>query len=137
MRSLILHVVIRVAVPLSFFLGLYLFFRGHHEPGGGFIAGVIIAIAFSLSVLASGWKAIPSWLYSHSEKMIAWGLTLSFLTGAISIFFGFPFFTSAVRYSLPLFGKVELPTSIFFDTGVCLVVIGTLLTLFRLLSREE
>lgn len=137
MRSLILHVVIRAVVPLIFFLGVYLFFRGHHEPGGGFIAGVVIAIAFSLLVLAFGWKAIPIWVHSHSERIIALGIALSFLTGFTATFFGFPFFTSAVRPSLPLLGKVEFSTSLFFDVGVFLVVIGTLLTLFKLLGKEE
>lgn len=40
------------------------------------------------------------------------------------------------QWSLPVFGEVKLVTSLFFDIGVYLVVIGLLLDVLRSLGAE-
>ncbi|PLX95399.1 MAG: monovalent cation/H+ antiporter subunit A [Desulfuromonas sp.] len=125
----------RLLLPLALLVSVYIFLRGHNLPGGGFIAGLVTAIALILQYLTNGvvWtkKRLPA---AQTHPLIAWGLLVAMLTGLGSWLFGRPFLTSAFgHWSLPLVGEFELASAMAFDLGVYLVVVGaTLLILINL-----
>ncbi len=125
----------RLLLPLALLVSVYIFLRGHNLPGGGFIAGLVTAVALILQYLTNGvvWtkQRLPA---AQAHPLIAWGLLIALLTGLGSWLFGRPFLTSAFgHWSLPLVGEVELASATAFDLGVYLVVVGaTLLILINL-----
>ena len=125
------RVLARPVVFVLIALGVHLFLRGHNAPGGGFIAGLVIAVASLLLRMA-----VDKPLLSFAPKaLIPWGLLLAFLTGVVPMALGEPFLTSAFGYlQWPFIGEFEWATAVFFDTGVFLVVIGATLTIIDLLA---
>jgi multicomponent K+:H+ antiporter subunit A len=125
----------RLLLPLALLVSVYIFLRGHNLPGGGFIAGLVTAIALILQYLTNGvvWtrQRLPA---SRTHPLIAWGLLTALLTGLGSWLFGRSFLTSAFgHWTLPLIGEVELASAMAFDLGVYLVVVGaTLMILIHL-----
>jgi len=125
MDSLIPRLVARLATPLILALALYLFLRGHHNPGGGFIAGLIAASGLVLQAVVGGRQAgiryfpVPGWV------LIGLGLACAAGTGIASMALGRPFLTHFFG-PVHLGGlEVELATAQLFDLGVFLVVVGT------------
>ena len=112
-------------------LGLHLFLRGHNAPGGGFIAGLVVAVAALLSRIVLD---KPLMRFS-ANAIIPWGLLLAFATGVVPLFFGLPFLKSAHDHvTWPLIGEFEWATAVLFDAGVFIVVVGTTLTIIELLA---
>ncbi|BAS27681.1 MnhB domain-containing protein [Limnochorda pilosa] len=125
MDALIPRLVSRIATPLILALALYLFLRGHNNPGGGFIAGLVAASAIVLQAVvwsreeAGRYVPVPGWLF------IGLGLLFAAGTGIGGILLGYPFLTHAFGpVHLGRF-EVELATAQLFDLGVFLVVVGT------------
>ncbi|MEE4316120.1 MAG: monovalent cation/H+ antiporter subunit A [Erythrobacter sp.] len=126
----------RIALPLTLTVGIYLFLRGHNQPGGGFIAALVIAIAFLLQYLAAGYDWTDRRRRFGEHQMIAWGVLVAMATGLGSWLFGAPFLTSTFEYfSLPLIGKFELASAMLFDTGVFLTVFGAVMLALAQLSH--
>lgn len=114
-------------------LGIHFFLRGHNAPGGGFIAGLVVAVAALLTRMATE----SSLLMLSSKALLAWGLLIAFFTGVAPMFFGEPFLKSAFGYlEWPFIGEFEWATAVLFDTGVFLVVVGTTLTIIDLLADD-
>jgi multicomponent K+:H+ antiporter subunit A len=140
---MILAVISRPLLPLALVVAIYLMLRGHNMPGGGFIAGLVTAIALILQYVASGIAWTQQRMNVDYIKLTASGVLLAALTGLGSWAFGYPYLTSSFgHFSLPLLGEFELATAMLFDLGVFLAVIGsTLLVLsnlgkLSLLKRE-
>jgi multicomponent K+:H+ antiporter subunit A len=140
---LILAVISRPLLPLALVVAIYLMLRGHNMPGGGFIAGLVTAIALILQYVASGIAWTRARMNINYIKLTAAGVLLATLTGVGSWGLGYPFLTSSFgHFHLPLLGEFELATAMLFDLGVYLAVIGsTLLVLanlgkITLLNRE-
>lgn len=130
MQSLILRTAGHFLLPLLLLFSLFLLLRGHNEPGGGFIAGLLAAAAVSLHLFAVDAAAARRILPAAPRDLIGWGLTLSVLSALPSIFFGKPFFTSIwFELPLPVLGTLKLGTPLFFDVGVYMVVVGSVLTI--------
>ena len=126
----------RIALPLTLTVGIYLFLRGHNQPGGGFIAALVIAIAFLLQYLAAGYDWTDRRRRFGEHQMIAWGVLVAMATGLGSWVFGAPFLTSTFEYfSLPLIGKFELASAMLFDIGVFLTVFGAVMLALAQLSH--
>ncbi len=126
----ILRTVARLAVPLTLLVALQIFWQGHNLPGGGFIAGVMFAAAGAMYMMAFGRESvanIPWW------KISILGLMISLTTGLVPLLRGYEFMNHTAFHVL---GQ-HLTTAIFFDTGVLLIVIGTLMTIFVELSLER
>jgi multicomponent K+:H+ antiporter subunit A len=134
MHPLILATFARLLLPLALLVSVFIFLRGHNQPGGGFIAGLVTAIALIMQYLANGASWAQARLPARTEPLIALGLGAAFLTGAASWGFGRPFLTSTFGHAqLPLVGGFELASAMAFDLGVYLVVVGaTLLILINL-----
>jgi multicomponent K+:H+ antiporter subunit A len=135
-HPLMMVVATRVALPLALTVGVFIFLRGHNEPGGGFIAGLVVSIALLMQFMASGfaWSAQRQRMDYHA--VISLGVLAAVLTGVASWFFGYPFLTSTNEYvTVPPLAKVHLASAIAFDVGVFLCVVGTVLLALASLSR--
>ena len=144
-QPLLLRVAASVVLPLALVFTLYIFMRGHNLPGGGFIAGLITAVALVLQYMSLGQGRAEALLRAHAgRRFVQWlgsGLTIAGLTGVGAFLFGRPFLTSAHGHpSVPLLGELPLASAALFDLGVYLTVVGsTLLTVSVLgsVSRES
>ena len=125
------------ATPIVFVLiaiGFHFFLRGHNAPGGGFIAGLIVAVSALLMRIAQERRL----LNLSPRVLVPVGLLIAFATGAVPLLFGQAFLTSAYGYvHLPFAGEIEWATAALFDLGVFLVVIGTTLTIINLLAETQ
>jgi multicomponent K+:H+ antiporter subunit A len=131
-----LVVATRMILPIALMVGAYIFFRGHNEPGGGFIAGLVIAIATIMQYMASGfgWAAARQRIDYHA--LIGWGVMIAGLCGVGSWFASRPFLTSNFGYfKLPFIEKFELATAAIFDLGVFLTVVGAVMLALASISR--
>jgi multicomponent K+:H+ antiporter subunit A len=131
---MILAVISRPLLPLALLVAIYLMLRGHNQPGGGFIAGLVTAIALILQYVASGIAWTRARMNINYVKLTASGVLIAALTGLGSWGLGYPFLTSSFgHFHLPLLGDFELATAMLFDLGVYLAVVGsTLLVLANL-----
>lgn len=132
---LLLRVSAAVVLPVALVFTVYIFMRGHNMPGGGFIAGLITAIALVLQFVALGQARAEALLQAKGgQRFVQWigsGLCIAGLTGVAAQVLGKPFLTSAHGYpSVSLLGELPLASAALFDLGVYLTVVGsTLLTL--------
>ncbi|MDX1605830.1 MAG: hydrogen gas-evolving membrane-bound hydrogenase subunit E, partial [Candidatus Competibacterales bacterium] len=129
---LLLRVVARPALPLMLLVAVYIFLRGHNLPGGGFIAGLIAALALVVQYVAGGVTWTRSRLPWDYALLIGIGLLIAVLTGLASWLFGYPFLTSAFTHvHWPVVGDFEVASAIGFDLGVFLTVVGTVLLILH------
>jgi multicomponent K+:H+ antiporter subunit A len=135
-HPLMMVVVTRVLMPIAIIVGLYIFLRGHNEPGGGFVAGLVIAIALLMQYMASGFAWTQERKRIEYHTMIGLGVVIAGLTGVGSWLAGAPFLTSAYTYvHLPPIEEFELATAMLFDLGVFLTVLGAVMLMLYSLSR--
>lgn len=121
----IMQTITRLLFPLMLMVAVFIFLRGHNLPGGGFIAGLIAAVALISQYLANGIDWTNERLKMDMHKVIASGLLIAVVTGLVSIGLGYPFLTSAFTYlTWPIVGQFEIASAIAFDLGVFLVVVG-------------
>jgi len=135
-HPLMMVVATRVMMPIALMVAAYIFFRGHNLPGGGFIAGLIAAIAVVMQYMASGfgWAAERQRLPYHG--IIGTGVLVAATTGMGAWFNGKPFLTSAFGYiHLPYLEEFEVATAALFDLGVFLAVWGAVLLALQSLTR--
>ena len=130
-HPMVLGILARLILPLALLVSVFIFLRGHNEPGGGFIAGLITSVALILLQVAYGQDWVQSRMGISLPKLAASGVLIAAATGLASLTLGYPFLTSTfVHINLPLVGEVELASAMLFDTGVYLTVVGgTLLIL--------
>jgi multicomponent K+:H+ antiporter subunit A len=135
-HPLMLVVATRMILPIAIMVGVYIFLRGHNEPGGGFIAGLVVAIATIMQYMASGfgWAAARQRIDYHA--LIGWGVVIAGLCGVGSWFAMRPFMTTNFGYfKLPFIEKFELATAAIFDLGVFLTVVGAVMLALASISR--
>lgn len=131
---LMMRVLARFSLPLALTMGVFIFLRGHNEPGGGFIAGLIIAVALVLLEMSFG----QTWVEQRVKLKPTWlaggGVLIAGATGLGSWLFGYPFLTSSFGHvHIPIIGEVEIASAMLFDLGVLFTVVGsTLMILSRL-----
>ncbi len=135
-HPLMMVVVTRVLMPIAIVVGLYIFLRGHNEPGGGFVAGLVIAIALLMQYMASGFAWTQERQRIEYHTMIGLGVVIAAATGVGAWLLGRPFLTSAYAYvHLPPIEEFELATAMLFDLGVFLTVLGAVMLMLYSLSR--
>ncbi|SEQ51241.1 monovalent cation/H+ antiporter subunit A [Nitrosomonas ureae] len=132
-------VIMQWMFPFIVLLAAYLFLRGHDLPGGGFAAGIAMAIGFLLQYLAGGARWVEDRLpILPPLRWIAIGLILAALTGMGSWIFGFPFLTTYFQYlDIPLIGKVPIASALFFDLGVFSLVVGATALILISLAHQS
>jgi multicomponent K+:H+ antiporter subunit A len=137
-HPLMMIVITRVVLPLALMTGVYILLRGHNLPGGGFIAGLIVAIAYLMQYMASGYLWAQKRARMDAHLMIGGGVAIAGATGLASLLFDRPFLSSTFGYfDLPLFGEVELASAMAFDVGVFFTVLGTCILSLATISRVE
>ena len=130
-----LRVIARLVLPLALVASVYIYWRGHNQPGGGFIAGLVTAVALVLQYMALGQQRAEALLHGAAgrrfTRWIGAGLGIATLTGVGAFAFGRPFLTSAHGHpSVPILGELPLASAALFDLGVYITVVGaTMLTL--------
>lgn len=137
MRSLILSTAARPLLPLMLVLSFVVLLRGHNEPGGGFVGGLLAAAAFTLYALAIGADEAKRMLRFSPRTFIGLGLALAVLSGFVGLFVRGELF-GAVWTGIPVPGfdePIKFGTPVAFDVGVYLVVLGGVLLM--VLSLEE
>jgi multicomponent K+:H+ antiporter subunit A len=131
-------VLVRLLLPVAGLFALHLFLRGHNEPGGGFVAGLVVAIAFIAQYMVSGTRWVESRMHLLPTRWIAVGLLIAVATGLGSLVLGYPFLTSHTAHVYwPLIGEVHLPTAALFDLGVFAVVVGSTLLLLTAIAHQS
>ncbi len=135
MNSIILSTAIRYLLPLLLLFSVFTMLRGHNDPGGGFVGGLVAAAAFALYALAFGVTKARSTLGIDPRTLIGLGLLIAVSSGIVGLLAGLPFLTALWgETAVPLLGKPGVP--LFFDIGVYLTVIGVALTMIFALAEE-
>ncbi|TCP62883.1 multisubunit potassium/proton antiporter PhaA subunit /multisubunit potassium/proton antiporter PhaB subunit [Rhodovulum bhavnagarense] len=135
-HPLMMVVATRAMMPIAVMVGIYIFLRGHNQPGGGFIAGLVISIALLMQYMASGFAWAQARQKIEYHTMIGLGAVIAGLTGAGAWLAGKPFLTSAYGYfDLPGIKKFGLGSAFLFDLGVFLTVLGAVMLMLYSLSR--
>jgi multicomponent K+:H+ antiporter subunit A len=129
-------------LPLALVVSLYIFLRGHNLPGGGFIAGLITALALVIQYIALGQDQAEQMLRAKSGRLyeiwIGSGLSIAGLTGLAAWFWGRPFLTSAhVHIAPPLLGDIHLASAALFDVGVYVTVVGATMLMISVLGDSR
>lgn len=133
---MILQTATRYLLPILLLFSFFLLLRGHYEPGGGFVGGLIASIAFVLHSFANGTDATMKLLGRKPLSLIPVGLGISAVSVVLPMFFGLPPMTGLwMEEKFPLIGLIG--TSLFFDIGVYLVVVGVVLTILFTISLTE
>lgn len=136
MDSPILRSGTRFLVPLMLLFSLFLLVRGHNEPGGGFVGGLVAATAIALVLLSEGLGEARRLLRVHPLALVAAGLLVALASGVPPLLRGWPYMTGLwLTVPLPVVGKVGSP--VIFDVGVYLVVLGIVLAILFALAEEE
>jgi len=118
-------VIVRIMFPVIGVLSGYLLLRGHNLPGGGFVAGLALAIAVILQYMAGGTRWVEDRLSIRPMRWMGAGLLLGGATGAGAWLFSHAFLTShAAHLHLPVLGELHLPSAFLFDLGIFSVVVG-------------
>lgn len=130
MNSIILHTTTRLLVSLILLFSLYILFRGHNEPGGGFIGGLIAASAIILFSVSFGSSAARDLMRAPSLAVAGLGLFLAGVAGLLPAIGGAPFLTG-LWWEPAVLKELHFPlsTPLLFDIGVYLVVIGAVATI--------
>ena len=137
MNSLILQTATRLILTLLLLFSIFLLLRGHNEPGGGFVAGLVTSGAFVLYAIAYDVRLARQAIRFEPHIFIGAGLLLATLSGLASLFTGQPFLTGQwVSLTFNQSGAIELGTPLLFDIGVYIVVIGVTLAIILTLAEE-
>jgi multicomponent K+:H+ antiporter subunit A len=116
---------------------IFLLLRGHDLPGGGFVAGITMAVAFILQYIARG----TAWTEAHLRILpVHWmgaGLLLAACAGAAAWVFGRPFLSSSFSYlEVPWIGSVPLASALLFDLGVFALVVGATVLMLIAIAHQ-
>ena len=131
-------VLMRLMFPAIALLATYLLLRGHNLPGGGFAAGLTLAIAVILQYMAGGTRWAEARLAMRPVRWMGTGLLLAGATGAASWLFGYPFLTSHTAHvRMPVLGELDLPSAFLFDLGVFSLVVGATGLLLIALAHQS
>lgn len=135
------RLILRTVAPLHLYLlvlfAVYLLLRGHNEPGGGFIAGLLTALAIVLQAIVFDTEHARRLFPFPEWSVIGVGLFLAVGTGLAAPVTGAPFlqhFFGSIEFSM--FGRVELATALLFDIGVYLVVVGVAKSIVLTIAEE-
>ncbi|KAF1688550.1 monovalent cation/H+ antiporter subunit A [Pseudoxanthomonas taiwanensis] len=128
----------QILFPLTLTVSVFLFLRGHNAPGGGFIAGLVLAVPLLIQYVIQGAASVESRFGFDYVRCIGIGLLAAGLSGVASMLFGLPFLTSGhAEPRLPLVGEVPLASAMGFDTGVYLVVFGGTMLILSMMGKVK
>lgn len=137
MSTLIFRTIAPYITALMVIFSVFVLLRGHNEPGGGFIGGLIAASAIAIYGIAYGVEAVRRALYIHPNALAGVGLTMSGVAGVMALFTGKPLLSGL--WFVTEFGGMEIPLStvLVFDVGVYLVVVGSVASIALTLEEND
>lgn len=136
-NEVILQTVTRIVVFIVLTLGVYLFFSGHNNPGGGFIGGLVLASAFVLLFLAFDIETVHKGIPFDFKWVAALGVFIAVTSGFGALLFDAQFLSQSFSYfNLLVFGETELATVVIFEAGVALTVVGVVVTIILSISED-
>jgi multicomponent K+:H+ antiporter subunit A len=131
-------VLVRLLLPIALVVSFYLFMRGHNQPGGGFVAGLVMSVAFILQYMVAGTQWVEAQMSLRPMRWMGFGLLSATLTGLGALFVGYPFLTTHTwHFSLPLLGDIHVASALFFDVGVYAMVVGSTLLMLTALGHQS
>jgi len=135
--DVILQTAAKVLVFIIMTFSIYILFAGHHNPGGGFIGGLITASALMLLYVAFDVETVQEIIPVNFKIVGAVGMMMALLTGLGAVVLDAPFLTQVYEYvTLPVLGKTGIGSSLVFDLGVYLAVVGTTMTIIQSISED-
>jgi len=131
-------VLVRLLLPIALVVSMYLFMRGHNQPGGGFVAGLVMSVAFILQYMVAGTQWVEAQMSLRPLRWMGTGLLCATLTGGGALLLGYPFLTTHTAHlHLPLLGDVHVASALFFDVGIFTVVVGSTLLILTALAHQS
>ena len=131
-------VLVRLLLPIALVVSFYLFMRGHNQPGGGFVAGLVMSVAFILQYMVAGTQWVEAQMSLRPMRWMGFGLFSATLTGLGALFAGYPFLTTHTWHlSLPVLGDIHVASALFFDVGVYAMVVGATLLMLTALGHQS
>ena len=131
-------VLVRLLLPIALVVSFYLFMRGHNQPGGGFVAGLVMSVAFILQYMVAGTQWVEAQMSLRPMRWMGFGLLSATLTGLGALFVGYPFLTTHTwHFSLPVLGDIHVASALFFDVGVYAMVVGSTLLMLTALGHQS
>jgi len=129
-HSTVLRTAAEILKPLMLLFSIFVLFRGHNEPGGGFSGGLVAASAFLLDAFARGAPEVSATLGAYPRLLIGAGVLVALGSGVPGLLVDGAFMAGQ-WYTLPLppAGTVKVGTPLLFDIGVYLAVVGIVLTI--------
>ena len=124
-------------LPLILLFSVFLFLRGHHEPGGAFVAGMVAAAGFSLQTLARGAGATRAAFRRPPRFLIGVGLLLVAIVASAPVVVGDALLRARwLTWQLPSGGVIEFGSPMLLEAGVYLVVVGSVVTVIMTAMGE-
>ena len=137
MKSYIIQLAASRLLPVTIILSLLVFYRGHNEPGGGFIGGLMASAGFIFYAMAFDTQAALKKLIMSPLSLIVAGLSIAVISTIPALFVGNPFFTGEwISLQIPFAGTLKLGTPLLFDLGVYLTVWGIMLMIIFNIMEE-
>jgi len=131
-------VLARLVLPMALLVSMYLFMRGHNQPGGGFVAGLVMSVAFILQYMVAGTQWVEAQMSLRPLRWMGTGLLCATLTGVGALLFGYPFLTTHTAHlHLPVLGDLHIASALLFDIGVFTVVVGSTLLILTALAHQS
>lgn len=136
MNSIILKTTSKILLPVLMIFSFFLLLRGHNEPGGGFIGGLVASAGIIFYTISYGTQIARELIRVNPFNIIASGLFIAIGSAIYSLFLGELFMTGKwTSFALPVIGKIGTP--LIFDVGVYLVVIGITINIIFTLEEDE
>ncbi|SDC13748.1 multisubunit potassium/proton antiporter, PhaA subunit /multisubunit potassium/proton antiporter, PhaB subunit [Paracidovorax valerianellae] len=131
-------VLVRLLLPFTALVSFYMFMRGHNEPGGGFVAGLVLSVGLLLQYIISGTHWVEAHLPLYPRRWIGVGLLFALGTGLGALVLGYPFLTShTAHFHLPVIGEIHIASALFFDIGVFTLVVGSTLLILTAIAHQS
>lgn len=135
-NSIILSTTIKYLIPLLLIFSFFLLLRGHNEPGGGFVGGLVAASAYALYAIANGVGEAKKLMKVDPLNLIGIGLLIALVSGLLALVWGQDFMTGLwLKNEVPVIGKLGTP--LLFDVGVYVLVLGIATKIIFPLAEED
>jgi multisubunit Na+/H+ antiporter MnhB subunit len=137
-RHAFVDVVVRLLVYVALVVSVYLLAAGHNEPGGGFVGGLVAGTAVALRYVSGGLDEVRRMVRAKPWTVLGLGVLVSAVTASVPLFFGGSLLdTGHLDIDLPLVGEIGLSSSLAFDLGVYLAVVGLVLMVFEAFGGDD
>lgn len=136
--SLILTVGVDTLFHSTLLISVFLLFVGHQSPGGGFVAGLVAGAAWVLRYAESDAETVARQTRIAPEALLGVGLLLITGTALAPLLLDRPLLARlTLDLQVPLVGEVVLPSTLVFDSGLFVIVVGVVLMFLQTLGRER